>query len=194
MSEADAKALWDREYDGGRWAYLHKLQEAARYGVVSAYIHHHLRPGAGATVLDLGCGEAILDAHLDRGRVARYVGVDISPVALAKVRPEPERMELIAGAIDSYAPAPDARYEAIVFNEVLHFAEDPIGVVTRFRSHLAEGGVMIISMHQSPRENTGLRVLRDLWAALERAPWEILDETTLINVGKSLTWRLRVLR
>src|SRR5258706_3147750 len=113
---------WETEYRAGRWAYLKGLQEAARYGIVAAYLKHAMRPGA---LLDVGCGEAILAGYLGPPRVTRYVGVDISQAALDLATVDPAWARLVCSDLDSYAPDPGERFAAIVFNAVLFLTDRP---------------------------------------------------------------------
>jgi 2-polyprenyl-3-methyl-5-hydroxy-6-metoxy-1,4-benzoquinol methylase len=183
---------WETEYRAGRWAYLKGLQEAARYGVVTAWLRQTMPPGA---LLDVGCGEAILAGHLDRTRVARYVGVDISQAALDLARLPPGWGELVCARLEDYAPSDGARFAAIAFNEVLFFTDRPDAMLERYRAWLAPGGIVIVSMYQPPRPESGARRSTDaVWAALDGTGWTALDEVSLTNVTKQLTWRLRLVR
>lgn len=183
---------WEDEYRAGRWAYLKGLQEAARYGVVTAWLRQAMHPGA---LLDVGCGEAILVGHLDRARVARYVGVDISQAALELARLPPGWGELVCARLEDYAPSDGARFAALVFNEVLFFTDQPAAMLERYRAWLAPDGIAIVSMYQPPRPESGARRSTDaVWAALDGPGWTALDEVSLTNVTKQLTWRLRLVR
>ena len=190
MALPDAATL-EREYLAGRWDFLRDTREVARYGVVSAWLHHFLEAGS---VLDLGCGEALLFPYLDARRIRGYVGLDVSRTALDRARIDPERARLLQTSVEDYVPAPDERFDAILFNEVLGYLGDPLSQIARYRSFLAPGGILILSIYQTPRESSGARkITRAIWEMLDR-DWTVLDETTLVNVGRDLTWRLRVAR
>jgi len=183
---------WEAEYQAGRWAYLKGLQEAARYGVVTAWLRQVMRPGA---LLDVGCGEAILAGHLDRAWVTRYVGVDIAQAALDLAALPTGWGELVCSRLEDYAPIAGARFAAIVFNEVLFFTDAPAAMLARYRGWLAQDGVVIVSMYQPPRPESGARRSTEAaWAALDGPGWAVLDEVSLTNVTKQLTWRIRLVR
>ena len=183
---------WETEYRAGRWAYLKGLQEAARFGVVAAYLRHAMPPGP---LLDIGCGEAMLAGYVGRPRVTRYVGVDISQTALDLARVEPGWGSLVCSALEDYAPTPGERFAAIVFNEVLFFTERPGDVLARSRAWLEPDGIVIVSMYQTPRPESGARrIVEAVWQALDGAGWRALDETSLTNEPKQLTWRIRMVR
>jgi len=183
---------WETEYRAGRWAYLKGLQEAARYGVVTAWLRHTMRPGA---LLDVGCGEAILAGHLARDRVTRYVGVDVSQAALELATLDAAWARLVCGRLEDFTPAPGERFAAIVFNEVLFFTDQPGAMLARYRGWLAPDGIAIVSMYQPPRPDSGARRATEaVWAALDDPGWRPLDEVQLTNATKQLTWRMRLVR
>ncbi len=188
---------WETEYRAGRWAYLKGLKEAGRYGVVGAYLHHAMRPGA---LLDVGCGEAILAGYLDRAQATRYVGVDIAQAALDQAALDlavldPGWGTLVCSPLERYAPAAGERFGAIVFNEVLFFTDAPGAMLDRCHAWLEPNGVVIVSMYQTPRPESGARrAVEAVWQALDGAGWLALDETSLTNVTKQLTWRIRLVR
>jgi SAM-dependent methyltransferase len=184
--------VWETEYRAGRWDYLGGTHEAARYGVVAAYVHHHLPQ---ASILDVGCGEAILLRHLDPARITRYVGVDVAATALERAVRIAAPTSLVCSSLEAFTPAPDDRFDAIVFNEVLFFTEDPMAELVRYRRSLAPGGVIIVSLYQTPRETSGARRLSEtVMAGLDAGDWNVLDDTSLTNLPKNLTWRVRVVR
>jgi SAM-dependent methyltransferase len=190
MALAEAANI-EREHLAGRWNFLRETREVARYGIVAAYLHHFLEAGS---VLDLGCGEALLFAYLDARRVTRYVGLDISRTALDRAKTDPQRARLLQTSLEDYVPEPGERFDAILFNEVLGSVRDPLAEIARYRDFLVPGGIVILSIYQTPRESSGARkITQAIWEMLDR-DWAVLDETMLVNVGRSLTWRLRVVR
>src|SRR5581483_3607115 len=62
---------------------LPQFSEDAHHQVVAGYAHA-LKPNA--RLLDVGCGEGTLNAALRRFGYRRYLGIDISPVAIAKAQ------------------------------------------------------------------------------------------------------------
>jgi len=183
---------WEQEYQAGRWSYLRRIKEAARYGIVSAYVHFHL-PSRGR-ILDVGCGEAILYHYLDSRRIERYVGFDVAQTAIDSAGLDDPRVSLSVSTMEAYRPADGETFDAIIFNEVLFFTDTPMEELERYRTYLAPGGIIIVSLYQPPREDSGaIRLTRTLWDAMD-AGWEVIDETTLTNEKKHLTWKLRVAR
>src|SRR5438876_6993820 len=70
---------WDSQYEKGHWEYMKCLEEVGRYSLIAGYIHY-LKPGG--SILDVGCGEGILQQRLNLDGISKYVGIDISKVAI----------------------------------------------------------------------------------------------------------------
>jgi len=101
----------------------------------------------------------------------------------------------VCRALEDYAPAPRERFAAIVFNEVLFFTDAPDAMLARYRDWLEPDGIVVVSMYQTPRPDSGaVRQVEAVWRALDGPGWRALDETRLENVTKHLTWRLRLAR
>ena len=100
-------AQWDEGFAAGKWDFLAGRAERARLALVAHYVR--LAAPAGATILDLGCGEGLLLEALGDLPFARYVGVDLSAVAVARAATrwaaEP-RAAFVAGAPAGRRPPP----------------------------------------------------------------------------------------
>ncbi|MBA4610956.1 class I SAM-dependent methyltransferase [Stappia taiwanensis] len=189
---ANTSAGWDEEYRAGRWAFLRDLPESGRYGIIGMWLALNDAMGS---VLDIGCGEGLLYERLQPMGIKRYVGVDLAPAALNIAEVDPQIASLRAGDMHTFAPAEGETFSAIVFNEVLHFAEDPAAVVARFVPFLAPGGVIAISMYSPKRLESGAnRLIARLWEATDGDDWQVLDDYRLTSDKKNVTWRLRLLK
>jgi len=76
---------WEAEYVRGQWNYIKQLDELARYSVIVGYCCY-FRPGG--TILDIGCGEGILQERLSPCQYSRYVGIDICAEAIRRALPK----------------------------------------------------------------------------------------------------------
>lgn len=175
-------ARWEREYRADKWQYMHALPELARYSVVVGYVQHLVGRGA---LLDLGCGQGILQARLGAAGYTRYVGVDISSEAIdaAKLRAD-ERTQLVCADIACYEP--QGLFEVIVLNEVLYYLRDPVGVLRHYERFLAPAGAFVISMFVTDETRANWRVLE--------ACYDFVDQTVACNGTSGCAWDCRVAR
>ncbi len=154
-------ADWERQYRGGRWSYLHDGAEAARYEVIAGLLHPLL---PGGSLLDVGCGEGILRDRLRPIGYRAYLGIDLSSAALATARRDSDSRDRLIEA-DAGTYRPEGAFDAIVFNEVLYYLDDPLAAAERYARSLADGGILVISMFDSPRTRA---IARHLERRLER--------------------------
>lgn len=188
---------WDAIYRAGDLDHLRKLKETPRFGVIAGYLHRLLPR---FKLLDLGCGEGLLWPYLDQSRVTGYVGVDVAASAVAQaaalIAPSGVDSRCLCNSIEHFLPETTDRFDAILFNEVLFFVEDPAMQVARYRPWLADGGVIIVSQYRSPKPEGGARKLTaDLFAALEAPPWTPIAAASVTDGGrKELTWDIRVVQ
>lgn len=192
MANPATPAEWDEAFRSGRRAFLHDVDEAARTGILAAWLN---TCDCGQRVLDIGCGEAILLRHLDRAALEAYVGVDLSAVALSGAAADRSVARLVEADLRSFAPEAGERFSAIVFNEVLYYVDDPAHELRRSADWLAPGGVIAISNY-TPWKETGGGVARV--EAVERETdgpaWEVLDAVEVTSAVKKVRWRLRLVR
>jgi SAM-dependent methyltransferase len=122
---------------------------AEQYGRVGAFVHQlaggvveWLAPQAGERILDLGCGDGQLTAQLAADG-AIVIGVDASAdmVAAAKMR----GIDAIAGNAE-HLPFPDASFDAVFSNAVLHWVRDHEAMLAEVRRVLKTGGRFVAEM------------------------------------------------
>jgi ArsR family transcriptional regulator len=98
-------------------------------------------------LLDIGTGTGALLERL-APRVSGALGVDASRTMLALARTRLARPGLAHCAVrlaDMYRlPLPDAGFDAVVLQMVLHYAEDPAGVIAEAARVLRPGGRLVI--------------------------------------------------
>lgn len=131
------------QHHSGYWDYLNSGYEAARYGIISAFLKHYAE---GASVLDIGCGQGILVHHLPLDRIESYQGIDIAPSAINSARERfhnPKIQFEVADVLDFHTLD---SFKLMVFNEVLYYFEDPIQLVRRYSQSLEKNGYVVISM------------------------------------------------
>jgi 2-polyprenyl-3-methyl-5-hydroxy-6-metoxy-1,4-benzoquinol methylase len=184
---------WDRQYKAGRWHFLNDIKEAARYGILSAWLG---QTGTTRAVLDVGCGEAILYHYLKSSGLQRYCGVDLSEIALGNANVGEECVQLVQSDLESFNAKSEDTFSAIVFNEVLYFCEEPELQLNRYAKFLDDDGVIAISMYTPAREKSGAnRSIQKVWGETDKSNhWKVLDDLELKSYSKNVGWKLRLVR
>ncbi len=172
-----AKDAWERQFNSGEWEYM--SAEVSRYAVIVGYLE--ISKGE---ILDVGCGQGFLFRKFRPYGYMRYVGVDISDAAIARLQDfADERTHFAQGDGDQYEPL--GSFDSIVFNESLYYLRHPIDGLKRYANALKPLGVLIVSNYTASRRARAL--LRDAEAC-----FNVIDET-VVRQGK-LEWRCVVLR
>jgi 2-polyprenyl-3-methyl-5-hydroxy-6-metoxy-1,4-benzoquinol methylase len=179
-------AQWEDSFRTHRTDSFGGLDETARYGVLASYLTW-LDDGDGLSVLDVGCGSGVLRRHLPSDRIARYVGVDPVPAAVAQASAlADERTEFL---LADPMTADLGRFDVAICNEVLYFAADPFALVDRTESALRSGGHLLVSMWRHPGDTV-------LWRHLDRR-FELRDRVQVRNPANRFAprgWLIACLR
>jgi len=172
----------DSDYAHGKWDYLRGIDELGRFSILVGYCHF-LKPGG--RILEIGCGEGILQERLDPARYSRFVGVDVSAEAVQRARPDEKTTFVCA---DAAVWEPGETFDLIVFNECLEYFDDPLAAVRHYEPSLAPGGAFLVSMFAGIETARTLRI----WKWLESV-YAVEDATRVTNKA-GFTWVLKVLR
>jgi predicted TPR repeat methyltransferase len=170
---ADAGA-WDADLAGGKAAYLADtlgvLTRARLAASLVAWTHAEAR-----SMLDIGCGAGQLgEAARERG-FDRFVGVDISRVAVEaaqeRVRAHADRFPASSrfevGSMGSWSAQEGERFDAIVFSEVLYYLpgpDDSVREMERCAAWLSPGGVLCVSMKDDGKSHAIIRAMGNRFA------------------------------
>jgi 2-polyprenyl-3-methyl-5-hydroxy-6-metoxy-1,4-benzoquinol methylase len=143
-----------RNDDFGDWKALDSSDQTPRYQAIAGMIE---RFSPKASVLDVGCGEAVLKAYLPQS--VGYFGVEPSAKAVqaahAKYGPE----HILHSTAEDFEPGGKC-WDCIVFNEVLYYTSCPLGLLSRYSHLLRPGGMVIVSVYQKPGKAIKARLRR----------------------------------
>jgi 2-polyprenyl-3-methyl-5-hydroxy-6-metoxy-1,4-benzoquinol methylase len=129
-----------REHQDSGWARLRSVAELGRYSVIRGWCQHFAPEGA---ILDVGCGEGILQEHLTG--YGQYTGIDLFPETIARASVKADaRTRFVQADAATYEPA--APVDVIIWNECLYYLSNPIQTIARYKGFLRPGGVIIVSM------------------------------------------------
>jgi 2-polyprenyl-3-methyl-5-hydroxy-6-metoxy-1,4-benzoquinol methylase len=140
-----AQSRWDERWADPAFYGAYRLDELAHYSVLAGYAKA-LKPDG--SVLDVGCGDGILRAHL-HDSFSKYVGVDFPQAIDRAAKRADARTSFVASDLRAFTT--DGRFDVIVFNESLYYVEDAIAELDRYSGFLVPGGVFLVSMHRKPK-------------------------------------------
>jgi len=181
------KEEWDASYIAGDWDYMRRSDELEHYKTILSECYEF---GGGrdgdAYILDVCCGEGILLDLLPSDWYTRYVGVDLSDVAIQRAKDkENEYVSFVREDVRHFQTS--ERFSIIVFNECLYYFQQPLALLKRYEHYLSPNGVIIISMYQ---EHSNQR--EDLWNRIG-ASYVIENEHKIEN-SKGLIWIVKTVR
>ncbi|MGM4906869.1 class I SAM-dependent methyltransferase [Tardiphaga sp. 866_E4_N2_1] len=138
----------------------------------------------GGEYLDVGCGDGVLFERFKLLGYQRYVGIDISDVAIDRLCTyNDDRTNFIQA--DGNVHEPTGRFDVIVFNESLYYLRNLIRSLERYAQSLKPGGSIIISTYTASRRS--LAVLREAKRA-----FEVVDEAK--TTQGPMSWLCTVLK
>ncbi|KIO77860.1 hypothetical protein TH53_06910 [Pedobacter lusitanus] len=136
---------WDADYTRGIWDYLRDNLEVERFQTVAEKAELYSNDGA---ILEVGCGEGILQSRMRRPSYTKYLGIDISKVAIT-------RAAHLCNEFINYSYAdmerfePQQKFDLIIFNESLYYAKDPISLLLNYAGYLESDGHIILSIYET---------------------------------------------
>ena len=172
--------IWESQYRDGRWIYLNGLQQMTRYSVIAGYLHTLKNGGC---MLDVGCGEGILLARLGDANYEKFVGIDWSHVAIEQAQKRQYPRSVFVQA-DAQCFVPDETFDAIIFNEVLYYFDEPLALAQRYRAWLRPGGLFITSLFASSERARAI-------SRLLKRSYPCIDEVEI--TGNARSWIINVL-
>jgi len=186
--------------EAGNWRGLDSPTETPRYAAIAGMLHSFKADGC---VLDVGCGEAVLRTWLPKD--TSYTGIEPSAVAVRSALERNPSVNIIHTKAECF-DARGERFDSIVFNEMLYYAADPVGLLKMYMPLVRQAGVILCSIYQKPGS---ISLKRRLWhwfdrrrplsnvhcakmvrAFIKREAWQILDDRTVAIPGSSSQWHI----
>jgi SAM-dependent methyltransferase len=142
---APTGALWSAALTGPFRPYLGgTVGNDVRNAVTVQLLRHSAHDPR--SLLDVGCAGGTLAGHARAAGVERYVGIDVSGVAVGIAQTAPGEFQV--ADLRAFDPAAHGRFDAIVFNEVLYYLDvrESVAEVARYARALAPRGVIVVGM------------------------------------------------
>ena len=180
------RSSWEQEYSSGKWSCLGASAEFAHYAIVAAYIQILRRP---ISLLDIGCGEGQILKHLNLDLIAQYTGVDIAQAALDQITPKRPQDRYICSTLENFRP--DAKWDVILFNEVLYYTFDPVANIKPFEAALTAEGRMLVSIYKKKNPFAwNNRCLRKVQRYFREAGYTVEDAVEISRIDTRVTWQV----
>lgn len=134
-----SKETWERQYQRKDWDFLRDICELPRYSLIAGYIRFFKPAGL---ILDVGCGEGVLQERLRPEDYSKLIGIDISEVAIRNAQAKAKHhMAYICSPLENYNCR--EKFDVIIFNEVLYYLRAPETIVQKYQEMLNPGGIFI---------------------------------------------------
>jgi len=180
------KNHWEAEFAGGRWACLYSLEEAGHYYIIALYVKMF---GGNGAILDVGCGEGILQSIVKPFGDAKYLGIDLSENAI-QVASKKSNLHTSFLAVKAQEFMTEERFNTIIFNETLYYFPQPAKILEYYAQFLSRNGVFIISMTLYGI-GSGLLTL-GIWRDIER--YHVVLKEMVVHTKSGATWIVKVLK
>jgi len=150
---------WEIGYSTGEWERLRDVSQLAHYSQIVGYCAY-FKPGG--AILDIGCGEGLVQEKLRPYGYRRYVGIDIADEAIRRAsRKQDDRTEFLRA--DAAEFHHEERFDVIIFNECLYYFPDPIELLKKYERFLCRGGIFVVSMYGVERTERLWSILKPLY-------------------------------
>ncbi len=137
------KMKFNSQYRRGKWDKLGGEKESVRYEQIDAYLHR-FKP---ASIMDLGCGDGVLNRRMTYDGFDSFLGVDYAEVSvnMAKKQGYPKATFETHDLLDF---TPKDNYDAIILNEAFYYIHDSerTRVLNNILSGLNDNGILIVSI------------------------------------------------
>jgi len=177
------KRRWNKQYKSGRWDSLKSDLEATRYYQILDYLKEFAPQNP--AILDIGCGDGVLNQRISDYEFDYFLGVDFSSVSIEKAKAKNyPKAEFVAE--DAITFTPKRNFDVIVFNEAFYYIPETerTRVLNLMLDHLTPNGIIITSIF---REGT------NCWEYFKENPKLKERAFTTVTTTKETTyWKIGV--
>lgn len=177
------KRRWDKQYKKGKWENLKSEKESKRYYQIIDYLQKY--GASNPSILDIGCGDGVLNERMQNGTYSYFLGLDFSKVSIEQAKKKNFlKAEFVAEDVITFKTS--RNFDVIVFNEAFYYIHDAEkqNVLDRMLLYLHKDGIIITSIY---REGIGC------WEYFKENPnLEELEFTTVTTDEKLQYWKIGV--
>ncbi|MEM7085462.1 MAG: class I SAM-dependent methyltransferase [Bacteroidota bacterium] len=177
------KRRWNKQYKSGRWESLKSDLEAKRYYQILDYLKEFAPDNP--AILDIGCGDGVLNQRISDFPFDYFLGVDFSSVSIEKAKANNyPKAEFLAEDVLTFVP--QRNFDVIVFNEAFYYIPETerTRVLNLMLKHLSPDGIIITSIF---REGT------NCWEYFKENPKLKERAFTTVTTKKETTyWKIGV--
>ncbi|MFB6453968.1 class I SAM-dependent methyltransferase [Chitinophaga sp. Hz27] len=165
----ESSNIWDQQYSQGSWDVLKSEKENARQETARQLIYKYAFNG---TLLEVGCGEGLLQQHLNPDAYTFFTGVDFSAIAINRAAAlNDHKTSYIVADMEVYTPP--HLIDLILFNESIYYAKNPLDLLRRYMPFLRDNGVMMTSIFST---GNNLKIIKQIHES-----FDIVDEIITSN-------------
>lgn len=175
------QASWDSQYLRGVWDHMNDLNQLGRYSIIIGYLKLFK---LGGSILDVGCGDGLIQKKLATNDYSKYIGIDLSTEAIRRAsKIAGENVQFISKDMEKYDT--NEKFDAIIFNESVYYVGDSrvLNLLKKYKRYIKEDGIFIISMFQHKRSN-------NIWQTVDSI-YSPIDGTKITNKSGDI-WIVKV--
>jgi trans-aconitate methyltransferase len=179
---------WDWGYQQGRFAFLHRPAEQLRLTAIARMIAGLIASKGACEVVDIGCGEGLLLDHLKGLAITRYIGLDLSHVALSRLPKADFAVSKVCKSLAQWDGEPAGNAPRIlVASEVLYYEPDGVRELVRLGEGIASTCAAIVScVAGHPGKPNWEQASQRLWHELAQTGWPQTERLSIRDSG--LMW------
>ncbi len=137
------KMKFNSQYRRGKWNKLAGEKESVRYLKIDQFLHQY-QP---KRILDLGCGDGVLNRRMSYNNFDYFKGIDYAPVSIEKAKKQNfPKAEFETQDLLSFDT--DETFDMIILNEAFYYIHETErqNVLRNILKSLAPDGVLVVSI------------------------------------------------